>query len=95
MPAKLERCIRSVRKQRGAANPWAVCTAIRKRNRREQVVLYAQAPGGPVLKFVGKSKFARRGKAFLFDGAAQANLAAFILRDSFPVELGKYKLWAK
>lgn len=73
---------------------------VRRSNRRRwpgqpYVVLYAQKPGGPLLKFTGHGKFARRGRPRMFDDTAAANLAAWILKDSFPHELKGYKLFPK
>jgi len=67
----------------------------RKVNRRTQaryVVLYAQRPGGPLLKFVGRGKFGRKGKPIQFPDAPSAKLAAWVLKDSFPV-LKPYRLF--
>jgi hypothetical protein len=84
-------------------HPVAGCYAVgpgrvrrRKVNRRGgYVVLYAQRPGGPLLKFLGRNKFARKGHAKLFGSKASAELAAWILRDSFPDALRGYKLFAR
>lgn len=56
------------------------------------VVLYARRPGGPLLKFVGRGKFARKGKPVRFRGGPEAQLAAWVLQDTFPV-LRPYNLF--
>lgn len=68
----------------------------RKMNRREPrrqfVILTAQKPGGPKLRFVGNSKFSAKGRPVYFKDESQARAAAWIMRDTFPEMLQGYKL---
>jgi hypothetical protein len=66
----------------------------RAKPRRGLVVLYAHKPGGKRLKFLGNSKFGAKGRAVLFKDLASANLAAWVLKDSFPEILRGYTLTA-
>ena len=93
--AKWDRCVRKVKRGRTAVNAAAVCTAVlpQRRSNPRQVVLYAQARGTPILKYVGGIKFARRGKPIKFDNGKHAWQVARQLRAQFPV-LRKFRLWA-
>jgi hypothetical protein len=67
----------------------------RKRRRnpvQTQHLLFAQKPGGPVLKYTGGVKFARAGKAVRFADKAAANTVGASLKRQFPV-LRPYRVW--
>jgi hypothetical protein len=95
------------RRRRRKANPAkkkrpVACYAVgkgrirrRKMNRsagRSLYALYAHRAGRAPLKYVGNSKFAAKGRAKLFRGQAEANAAAWVLKDSFPAALRGYTL---
>jgi hypothetical protein len=98
-PGRIRR--RKVNRSRGRRHPVSGCYSVgpgrirrRKVNPTRRVVLYAQKPGGPLLKFLG-TKFARKGNALLYRDEPSAKLAAWALKDSFPKELKGYRLFWK
>lgn len=106
--AKWDRCVTGVKRKRGKGrrvrSAEAICTralgpaSYRRINRysnpRPRVALYAQRPGGPLLKFTGK-KFARRGRAELFDSPQIADNVGATLRALFPQSFKGYKLFCR
>ncbi len=93
---KWDRCVRQVKRRRSARSAAAVCTvALRPRRLNpRQVVLYAQAQGTPVLKYVGGIKFAKSGHTVKFETKRHAAAVGLALLEQFPV-LRKFKLWAE
>lgn len=95
--AKWDRCVRKVKRRRSAVNAAAVCTAAlsRRRPNPRHVSLYARPlkGRGPVLKYVGGIKFAKRGRPIKFDSQAHAMSVARELKAQFRI-LRKYRLWA-
>ena len=69
----------------------------RKLNRVKatRAVLYAQRSGGPLLAFMGRGKFATRGRPKTFESRAAATAAGWVLRESFPRRLKGYRLFTK
>lgn len=66
----------------------------RERNPRRGAILYAKRTGGPLLKYTGRGKFAVKGRPRVFPTRAAADLAAWVLKDTFPV-LAKYRLFSQ
>jgi hypothetical protein len=94
--SKWDRCVRKVKRRGGTArNPYAICSRAKRRNPRIvfRHVLYAKAATGPVLKYVGGLKFARRGAPVHFATKSHAEAIGRQLKSRFPV-LGRFKLWA-
>jgi hypothetical protein len=90
-----KKCVRQVGKKRTAINPYAVCSAaVRRRGNprptRPYGFLFAQRPGGEVLRYVGGIKFSTRGKAVRVENPMALGRA---LKQQFPV-LRRYRLWA-
>jgi len=83
-------CVRKVTRARPARS--------RKRARAAgggRVGLFAQRSGGPVLAFMGRGKFAGRGRPKVFKSRAAAAAVGWALRDSFPRRLKGYRLFTK
>lgn len=95
LSAKVERCVRDIKRSRARrpVNPFAVCRASIG-NPRFQIALYARAPDGTKLKYIGGVKFARKGEPVRFATKGQARTIGQQLQYLFPV-LRKFKLWAE
>jgi hypothetical protein len=67
--------------------------SVRRKSNPRYVVLYAQAKGSPVLKYLGGIKFARAGRAAHFLSAKDALAVGHQLKRHFAT-LRKFRLWA-
>jgi len=92
MPPALKRYWQARNKR--LRNPKRKTARKRRRNPvTTQHVLFAQRPGGPVLKYLGGIKFAAKGHAVRFGSKQSAMRTATELRSRFAI-LKQYKVWA-
>lgn len=91
MPPALKRYWQARNKR--LRNPKKGKRARRRNPVQTQHVLFAQRPGGPVLKYLGGIKFSQTGHAVRFGSKLEAMRAARELRGSFRI-LKTYKIWA-
>lgn len=100
---KWDRCVRKVRRRKPGrrgkkVNPYAVCTAQLKPDRRRNprtYGLYAQPKKGTkvTLKYLGGIKFGKRGQPVKFLTQRHAETIKKQLLDHFAHELAGFKLW--
>ena len=103
-PAKLERCVRKVKKRKAVRSAYAVCKASiagttkrkkHKKNPRQMWYIHIQKHGqGPVMLWNGRS-FSNRPdvKAHPFDSANTAMYKARHLLGKYHRHLSAYKIW--
>jgi hypothetical protein len=97
-PAKLERCVKKVKKRKGVRSAYAVCKASissktkRKRNPRQDWYVHIQRANGPVMMFNGRG-FANTTKPQPFSSANAAMYKARWLLGHYHRQLSKYRIW--
>lgn len=91
MPPALKRYWQA--RNRRLRNPKRKTGRSRQRRSNPVHVLFAQRPGGQVLKYLGGIKFARTGRTAKFDSKAAAASVGRQLKAQFKV-LRPYRVWA-